>query len=295
MKTVLVTGSSGLIGTRFFEKYADKFNLIPGDLCNGIDILNFDDALKTISNLIGRRGLDAVVHMAAFTDVSSAYEQSDDEKGICYQLNVVGANNVIKISEEFGSHLIHLSTDFVFNGMTKTPFKEESAPAPIEWYGETKRLAEEAVVNSNGFWTVARIAFPYLKDQGARPDLVTRIIGKLKAGEKLYLFGDQLITPTFGDDIVDAISRFIESSPEREVFHVVGPEAMSPYDLGHRLAKLLKAPTENLVETSLVKYLEKDPRPRQRYLAMDSNKYRMFCRDHNYTVPLTIEKSLEGI
>lgn len=291
-KTVLVAGSSGLIGTRFFEKYGNHFDLIAADLSDGVDILAFEATLKNISERIKGRVLDCVVHLAAFTDVSAAFEQSGDESSLCYQLNVRGTENMVKLANYFESHLIHFSTDFVFDGKTAHPITEEAIPNPIEWYGTTKLLAENSVVTHAKSWTIARIAFPYNRIEGARPDLVTKMANKIKAGETLYLFNDQLITPTFSDDIVDAIARFIDLTPLNEIFHVVGPESISPYDLGIRLVKLLNGPASNIIETSLLEYLNKDPRPRQQFLLMDSTKYQDFCLKHGFVSPLTLEEAL---
>lgn len=290
-KCLLVTGSKGLIGTRFFEMFGDTCDLISGDLDDGFDLLD----PSTFESTVAGRAVDAVVHLAAFTDVSGAYSQENDKSGSCYRLNVSGTENVVTLANQLRAYLVHISTDFVFDGNTNTPITESDTPHPIEWYGETKRLAEQLIFEKANAWTMIRIAFPFLKKEGVRPDLVANVAAKLRAGEPLYLFGDQIITPTYADDIAKAIWRMTEKQPKQEIYHVMGPQSMSPFELGNTVANCLNLSTENITETSLIEYLEKDPRPRQQFMAMDTSKYCTFCQDHGYDLPISVEKALSSI
>ncbi len=289
-KCLLVTGSKGLIGTRFFELFGDTCELISGDLDDGFDLLD----PSTFENTIAGRSVDAIVHLAAFTDVSGAYSQQDDKSGSCYRLNVTGTDNIVALANQLDAYLVHISTDFVFDGKRNTPISETNTPNPIEWYGETKLLAEQLVFEKAKTWAMVRIAFPFLREEGVRPDLVASITTKLRAGDFLYLFSDQIITPTFADDIAKAIWRMTEKQPDQEVYHVMGPQSMSPFELGHLVAGNLNLSTENITETSLLEYLEKDPRPRQQYMAMDTSKYRTFCEEHGYDQPMSVTQALSS-
>ena len=283
-KRVLVTGSKGLIGSQFFKMFeGGSFDLISGDLSDGFDILS----PKTFRSVIGDQEIDTVVHLAAFTNVSAAHHQAGDLNSDCFQLNVEGTKNVVSLANERGAHLIHVSTDFVFDGKEDSPIDELARPNPIEWYGTSKLLAEGIVEESSSHWSMLRIAFPFLKTEGARPDLATNIIRKIRAGDPLHLFEDQKITPTFGNDVCDAVARFIEKNPMKELFHVAGPEAMSPYELGHQIAESLQL-TANIVGTSMIDYFQTDPRPRQQFLSIDTTKYRSFCAENAYSPPLSV-------
>ena len=294
---IFVTGSKGLIGTRCFELYTGNCDLISVDLPDGFDILNrkeffakANQALTNIENVSDQ--VPVIVHLAAFTDVSGAYDQSGDKDGLCYRLNVEGTENVIHLANQLGAHLVHISTDFVFDGDKQNSYSEEDQPNPIEWYGETKLIAEERVRRDSESWTIMRIAFPYHKKPGVRPDLVAKIREKLAAGEQLFLFGDQIITPTFADDVARAIFAFTEHKPHQELFHVMGPESYSPYQLGVKLAEIDSCDASLITETSLIDYLKQDPRPRQKRLAMSTSKYRQFCSDKQLVAPRILSESL---
>lgn len=282
-KRVLVTGSKGLIGSQFFKMFKEgPFDLISGDLKDGFDILS----PKTFRSVLGDQKIDTVVHLAAFTDVSEAHRQnSRDSK--CFRLNVTGTENIVALANELGAHLIHASTDFVFDGEQDSPIDENTEPNPIEWYGTTKLMAEGIVKDSAHRWSMLRLAFPFLRREGTRPDLVNTIIRKIREKEPLTLFEDQKITPTYANDVCEAITRFVENQPMKEIFHVAGPEAMSPFELGHQIADSLQL-TANITGTSIIDYLKKDPRPRQQFLSIDTTKYRSFCDENGYSPPLSV-------
>lgn len=288
--SILVTGAKGLVGTRLFQLYQDQHELISADLEDGFDVLDPESLRKQI----GEKKIEAIVHLAAFTDVSSAHNQQGDKSGLCYRLNVEGTKNMIDLANDHGAHFVHVSTDFVFDGENENPITELDKANPIEWYGETKYLAELEVQKSSDSWTMMRIAFPYLQTLGKRVDLVTNIRNKLAAGDTLYLFNDQWITPSFIDDIADAAIRFVQNKPDGEIFHVTGPEYFTPASLGYALAEIDGINNVDIVETSVVEYLKKDPRPRQRLTKIDTEKYRQFCENNDLSKPLTLKQAFEN-
>ncbi|MBI3735988.1 sugar nucleotide-binding protein, partial [Candidatus Sumerlaeota bacterium] len=225
---LLVTGLSGLIGSRVAGLLHKRFELVSFDITEGIDITN----RKKLAEAVARHeGATVLAHLAAYTDVSRAHGQTGDKSGPCYKINVAGTENVVKVCEETGLHLIHVSTDFVFDGEKPAksgPYTEEDHPKPIEWYGKTKLMAEEAVRKSQD-WTIIRIAYPYVAGPAPRPDLVQNIYAKLVEGLEVSLFTDQVITPTLADDVAQGIGLLARLRPAREVYHLVGSSPMTPF------------------------------------------------------------------
>lgn len=288
----IVSGADGLIGSQLFHLHGGSHGLFPARLADDFDLLDRDSVFRFIEKHSGNA--DSFIHLAAFTDVSAAHNQNGDKTGPCYRLNVEGTDHVVAACNAFGLHLIHISTDFVFDGTSEALIDESAAPRPIEWYGETKWLAEELVKSTADRWTILRIAFPYFQKPGVRPDVVTQMRGKLSRGENLYLFDDQIITPTFADDIANALIRISSVRPQKELFHIVGNDHVSPYQLGQAVAKAGGFDAGVIVKTSLVEYLQKDPRPRQRYLAIDNSKYRGFCTARGWDGPRDLAIGLEA-
>jgi len=288
---LIVTGMSGMLGSEMARVAGDRFEMVNVDVTEGIDITDYRQLTDVVARHVDAR---AVVHLAAFTDVSRAYGETGDENGQCYRLNVIGTRNVARICSEHALHLIHVSTDFVFDGSKEGAYSEQDEPNPIEWYGRTKLEGEEAVRTARS-WTIVRIAFPYVAGPASRPDLVRKIHGKLAGGQKVHLFTDQTVTPTFAPDIVKGTMLLTKLRPATELFHIVGSTALSPFELGLKVADVFGLDGDLVRPTSLAEYLEKDPRPRQRSLRMSNAKWTEFAAEHGLTRPLTIDEGLARV
>ncbi len=268
---VIGTGLSGLVGSRIVELLGDKYQLIDFSLASGIDILN-DSLLEKVFDK--HQDAKAVLHLAAFTDTNAAHEQRGDKKGLCYRLNVMGTKNIINQCQKHGQYLIHFSTDFVFSGKKDGVYTEKDQPDPIDWYGQTKYEAEKAVLASGLPAAIARIAFPYRAQFAPKQDLVRRIIAGLEDNSLYPMFSDQIITPTFIDDIAQDVNHFL-SANNKGIFHLVGSESLSPYQLAQKIAQKFNFDTRLVKKGSLEDYqksLSPDSRPWQKNLALSNKK-----------------------
>jgi len=304
---IYVTGLSGLIGSRIagLAEKAKQDSLVSLDLPDGIDITNFEDLMRgteAAGNSPEENEPGALIHLAAFTNVNGAYDQRGDREGLCYALNVKGTDNVARVCRERGLHLIHVSTDFVFDGEKEGPYTEADAPNPIEWYGQTKLEAEEKAKAAPG-WTLVRLAFPYAAGVTPRPDLVRGFLGRLQASETLTLFEDQIITPTFAEDVGRALLLLAKNAgdPMRkkdadgEIFHVVGGTPTSPYELGRELARTFELDLERVKPSSLAEYLKTNERPRQKRLAVSNKKWTAYAAKQGVAAPLTLGEGLARV
>jgi dTDP-4-dehydrorhamnose reductase len=243
----------------------------------------------------GHRRAIALAHLAAFTDVSAAFAQTGDESGLCHRINVGGTRNVAAACAAAGIHLIHVSTDFVFDGAKGAPYVETDAPNPIEWYGRTKLMAEEAVREGDAAHTIVRIAFPYVAGPAPKDDLVRTFLKKLRAGRKLKLFTDQLTTPTFADDIARGLALLARERPAGELFHIVGSSGVSPFELGRKICEVFALDPELVQPGSLTEYLKTDPRPRQRDIRLSNVKWTAYARERGLEAPLDLDAGLRRV
>jgi dTDP-4-dehydrorhamnose reductase len=229
--------------------------------------------------------------LAAFTDVSKAYEEKDDKEGLVYRVNVTGTENIARAAKKFGHYLIHISTDFVFDGANppQAGYTEKDKPQPIEWYGQTKLWAEEAVQKVGGKHVIVRTAFPFRANFPGKLDLVRNMLDKLKTNSLFPMFTDQIITPTFTDDLCLALRMMIDSQPTG-IFHAVGSSWVSPYELAQKAAKIFGIKAE-IKEGSFKEYMLKDPRPRQQYLKISNAKLK---RELGVTMK-TIDEALKNL
>jgi len=262
---ILGTGLSGLVGSKVVQLYSNKYNFQNIDLTVGVDITDF----AAVHDFISKSSAPVIIHMAAFTDATKAWEQTGDTSGVCYKVNVVGTENIAKVARETGKHLIHVSTAFVFDGNKDTMYVEEDPVSPIEWYGVTKAKAEEVVQKIGGSWTIFRIDQPFRSDPFAKQDTAHKMAENLKK-QDFRPFGDHWFAPTIIEDFAQVLDWGIENKPQG-IFHATCNEKVSDYQYANMIAKALHVERE-IVPGSLLEYLKTTSRPYQKNTALSSEK-----------------------
>ncbi len=248
--TVAITGSTGLIGSRIIELLSERFTFLPLRMEDGIDITDSAGLKSKVQSL----KFDFLLHLAAYTNVDKA----EVEREICHKINVDGTKNLLDICEAKGAKMILISTDFVLDGSTPEPKDETAIPHPVGYYAQTKYEAEQLV---KGKGMIVRITTPYRDEFPGKKDIVRTIKSLLEEGKPLSMVADNLVVPTAIDDIAHALGYLIEHfSPE--IYHVVGPEAMSSYDLAMRIADKWHLNKSLITKTTHAEYGHgKAPRP----------------------------------
>ena len=272
MKKIIGTGLSGLVGSRIVELLKDKYEFVDFSLDTGVNILdtaNLNTAFELNKDAI------AVLHLAAFTDTNVAWEQRGDKSGLCYQLNVVGTQNILNLAKKYNQYFIYISTDFVFDGTKTTPYFETDTPTPIEWYGETKYLGEK-IIEDSGYsnYNISRITYPYRAAFEPKVDIIRKVIAKLKNKEEVKMFSDQICTYTFIDDIARSLGYFIENKITG-IYHLVGSSSHSPYDMCLKIAEVFNLDKNLISASSLEEFIKSQPegsRPWQKTLITSNQK-----------------------
>lgn len=257
MLKVLVTGSTGLVGSRIVELLKNDFRFIlPSNL--ELDITNPIQA-KTI---IKKIDFDIFLHLAAYTNVDMA----EKEKALAYKVNVEGTKNVFEVVQKRNKKFIYISTDFVFDGKTP-PYFEDSTPNPISYYGQTKYEGEQVVA---GKAMIVRIAYPYRCQFEKKKDFVRNIIEFLQRKQELKMVSDSLFTPTFVDDIAFGLKYLLQNYTPA-IFHLVGAESLSPYEAGKTIAKSFNL-DQTLIQPTTYKDYFKNKAKRPQYSVIKSKK-----------------------
>lgn len=266
---LLTTGLNGLVGSKFSQIYQSKYQFTNLDLRNlqqPIDITNYQQVLKSFQNSQAQ----TVIHLAAYTDVTGAWQQRGDKNGLAYQVNVIGTKNIVKACEKTYKNLIHISTSYVFNGQKTDSYVEKDQAQPIEWYGETKYLAEQIVKNSAIKWTILRIDQPFRSDPFPKKDIIHNIIDHLKNNTLYPMFDNHFFGPTYIEDFSKVIDFFIRTKTTG-LFHASSGEKWNDYDFAIKIKKILKLPGE-VKKGNLDDYLKTLNRPYQKNTAMNCNK-----------------------
>jgi dTDP-4-dehydrorhamnose reductase len=241
MKTILTTGSNGLLGQKLTEKILaeDRVKLVAtskgtnrypvkdGYRYAEMDILN----AVQVREVIERYSPDAIVHTAAMTNVDIC----EANKSLCRQLNVDAVQTLISICEEKNIQLIHLSTDFVFDG-ADGPYREEDAVNPVSYYGESKVLAEELLKNSEANWAILRTILVYgISSDMSRSNIVLWAKEALEKASPINVVNDQWRMPTLAEDLAEACLLAVEKNA-KGIYHVSGKDYMSIADLVRKVA-----------------------------------------------------------
>jgi dTDP-4-dehydrorhamnose reductase len=269
MKTILTTGLNGLVGSRFALDFKDTYqfdNLDLRDKEQPTDITNYEQVLERFKNSDATH----VIHLAAYTDVTGAWKQTDDETGIAYQVNVVGTENIVKAAEETNKHIIYISTAYVFDGEKKDMYTEDDQPNPIEWYGKTKWLAEEVIKKANVPWTILRIDQPFRSDTFDKVDTFHRVMNGIKEGSLYPQFTNHYFGPTYVNDFSKVLDFVVRTSPTG-IYHASSGESWTDYDFAVAINEIHNLGAE-IGKGDLETYLASSERPYQRNTAMDNNK-----------------------
>lgn len=264
---LLMTGASGLVGSRFVEMFGDTYEIYNLDLTTGVDITS----KESVAHSLDAHPAKAMIHLAAFTDTNKAFAESGDKTGLCYRVNVEGTANLAAAAKERGIHLVHISTDFVFDGTKESPYTEDDPTSPIEWYGETKAEAEGVVARSGATYAIARLSYPYRREFEPKPDIVKKIRLGLESGKLYPQFTDSVITPTFIDDIARGLDAILRQSATG-IYHLTGSTSLSPYALAVQVATAFGFDPSVVKEGSLTEYLRSASRPFARHVAMSNAK-----------------------
>lgn len=201
MQKVIVTGANGQLGKALQKLCPSGIDLIPFG-SKELDISDKNSCLTIISKI----SPDFVINAAGYTNV----EQAEDEKDAAMRINKDGAYNLAIASNKSGCRLIHISTDFVFDGNANKPYKPHEHPNPLNAYAYSKMLGEQAILSELGNEAlIVRTAWLYSKEG---KNFVNTIINLLKTRPLLKVINNQHGTPTCADSLAKAIFVAIEKN-----------------------------------------------------------------------------------
>lgn len=270
---VLVVGASGLLGSNVVKLAHDR----------GCDVIGtyhstsptFDIPLEPldmqkperIHNLVKTWNPNVVVNCAAMTDVDGC----EANPGAARAVNAEGPKELSIACERLGTRLVHVSTDYVFDGTTSSPYRESAEPSPVQTYGATKLTGEQAIQSADVDVTVVRLSFVYgiHRSENELTGFPSWVKERLRRGERTPLFTDQHITPSRAGQAASTILELIENDVTG-VFHVASRSCVRPYDFGQTVASYLGKPDDLIVPSSMDEV--ERPARRPRYTCLDVDK-----------------------
>ncbi|MFP5595096.1 dTDP-4-dehydrorhamnose reductase [Kluyvera sp. 142486] len=225
---ILLTGIKGQLGQSFTNKIPNEWSVISADK-NTLDVGNEIN----VHNVVSEIRPDVIINAAACTSVDAAESDIDGFE----RVNHLGAKYIAQAAEKYKSKLIHLSTDYVFDGKSTEPYKETSATNPLNIYGKTKLYGELAVLANHQNAIIIRTSWVY-SEYGQ--NFLKTILGLLSKNIDIRVVGDQIGAPTYAPDLAKLIIDIIRDDKLTPgVFHYCGDTIMSWYDFSCEISKRL--------------------------------------------------------
>lgn len=212
MKKILVTGCNGQLGRAINKEYRDDaVELINTDVVAGDGIVACDiTSINHVMTLVKEKKPDVIINCAAHTNVDKCEEQWD----LAYKINAIGPRNLSIAARETGAKLIHVSTDYVFEGNGTRPYTEFDAPNPVSAYGKTKYEGEKFVKDFADRYFILRTAWLY----GDGKNFVKTMLKLSETHDEVSVVKDQLGSPTSAVELAKMI-HYLEPTENYGLFH----------------------------------------------------------------------------
>ena len=225
MTRVLVTGANGQLGLALLEAAKDSnLDLVFMDK-NALDITNAEEVNKVFAT----QSFAFCINAAAYTDVDGA----ETNKVLAYAINATAVENLAKVCKQHGCWLIHISTDYVFDGTLDRPYMPSDTPNPLNVYGASKLAGEQAIEAVGGTYSIVRTSWLYSHFGN---NFYTKLQAQLDAEETLRVTADQEGCPTAAEDMAaHLLSSISEAKLATGISHYCGNEVMTWLDLARRL------------------------------------------------------------
>lgn len=198
---------------------------------------------------------DIIINTAAYTNVDKA----EVERQLAWNVNVAGVENLVAVSRLVDAHLIHFSTDYIFDG-TNGPYSETDIPHPLGYYAKTKMAGENVCIGGNIDYTIIRTNVLYGATEKLKPDFVLWVLNKLAENKPFGVVNDQYSNPTLIDDLGYLVEKIIQSRA-KGIFHAGGADWCSRYDFARKIADVFKYNSSLIQPITTTDLKQAAPRP----------------------------------
>ncbi len=264
-KKIIITGSNGLLGQKLvtlfiahnfevfaFSKGNNRIKNTDGFEYYNVNLTNF----SKVSSLIKKIKPDYIINAAAMTNVDSCELRRRE----CNELNIKAVENLITSCKEYAIHLIHISTDFIFDGK-KGNYIESDLSNPLNHYGLSKLKSEKALLKSSIQFTILRTILVYgLVDNANRSNIVLWVKNSLEANKEISVITDQYRMPTLSDDLAMACLLAIQKNATG-IFHISSNELLSIYEITLQIAETFGLDKNLIKPTTTYQLNQKATRP----------------------------------
>ncbi len=204
---IVILGVGGRLGAALLREYREEYD-VAGFTHAQLDLANLDD----VRGKLGAMNFDVLINAAAFTNVDAC----ETERDRAFLINAEAPGILAEICNAKAAKLIHLSTDYVFDGEKRAPYTEADQANPISFYGESKLAGEKNVLAAENRHLVVRVSWVFGPD---RPSFIDAMIERAQQDEKIDAISDKFSTPTYTQDIARMLPQFFDRATEGGILH----------------------------------------------------------------------------
>ena len=288
---VLITGANGLLGQKLVHLLGSKeiaFLATSRGECRIADSTVPYQTLDVteesqVNSVVATYKPSCIVHTAAMTQV----DQCETDRDQCWDLNVNAVSHLIKAASVHGVHLVHLSTDFIFDG-TDGPYTEEANANPINYYGESKLAAEQLLINSTISYSILRTVLVYGTTPGiSRSNIITWVKQSLESGKEIQVVDDQFRTPTLAEDL--AMGCLLASQQQATgIFNISGKNLLTPYDIAQITANHFSLDKKLIKRANSKTFQQPAKRPLKTGFVIDKARKELGYQPHSFADGLAL-------
>lgn len=289
MQKILITGSNGLLGQKLVELIVSsgEFELIAtgrginrlSKFSNKYTYVSLDITSKeAVMNAISTHKPHVVIHGAAMTNV----DQCELNKEECWLQNVVATRNIAEACLANGSFLVHVSTDFIFDG-SEGPLKEEAKPAPVSFYGYSKLAAEELIQKMEGLeWSIARTVLVYgIAEDMSRTNIILWVKKSLEEQKQIKVVDDQWRTPTLAEDLAQGC-YLIAKKQAKGIFNISGKDFLNPLQMAYMTADYFGLDKSYITKADSTTFSQPAKRPPKTGFVIDKAINELGYKPHSF-------------
>lgn len=288
-KNVLVTGADGQLGQEL-RHLSNKINIPFRLIYTDAPQLDITD-IEAIRYFVKENSIEYIINCAAYT----AVDKAEEDEIVAYRINFEGAKNLAIVSSEFDAKLIHISTDYVFDGTSKTPYKEEDTNNPLSVYGKSKLKGEQAINEYANDWIIIRTSWMFSRYTS---NFVKTMLRLMTERDELSIVGDQRGTPTYATDLAEMIFIILDE-PEWHsgIYHFSNSDQTTWYDFAIKIQEMANLSNCRLHKVSTDEYKTAAQRPL--YSVFDKskieNKYNVVIPSWEDALQRMLETSISEI
>ncbi len=291
---ILITGANGLLGQKLVERLINqgRYKVLAtgrgkcrlpkewrGYTYAEMDITSANDVMEVYDEYIPA----VTIHCASMTNV----DQCEKDRDQCFKQNVEAVSFIVKACEKHNTHLIHLSTDFVFDG-NDGPYREQDDTNPINFYGLTKLESENIVRQSSLKWAIVRTGLVYgISYDMSRSNIVLWVKNALESGKELTLVSDQFRTPTLAEDLAAGCILIAEQGATG-IFNISGDELLTPYDMAMETAEFFNLNKSKIKESDSKTFTQPAKRPLKTGFLIDKAVEKLNYQPHSFKEGIAI-------